>query len=94
VLNEFYTRAFLWFSKEKPGDKLTLGNLLYFISDYTLTDPETLENAIGKSWKTQFKLPGELDTKRPVTRLEFAVLANRYLNPFGKTVDITGRAVN
>jgi hypothetical protein len=94
VLDEFYTRAFLWFSKAKPAEQLTLGNLLSFISDYTLTDPETLENAIGKSWKTQFKLPGELDTKRPVTRLEFAVLANRYLNPFAKTVDVAGRVVN
>src|SRR3569833_3197528 len=94
VLDEFYTRSFIWFNKEKPGVKLTLGNLLAFISDYTLTDPATLENAIGKSWKTQFKLPGELDTKRPVTRLEFAVLANRYLNPFAKTVDLTGRVVN
>jgi len=94
ILDEFYTRSFLWFSKIKPGEKLTLGYLLSFISDYTLTDPKTLELAIGKSWKTQFKLPGTLDVNRPATRLEFAVLANRYLNPFAKTVDLSGRVVN
>ncbi|MFI5160867.1 MAG: FAD-dependent oxidoreductase [Sphingobacteriales bacterium] len=94
VLDEIYTRAFMWFAKEKPGEKLTLGNLLYFISDYTLTDPKTLELTISKLWKPVFKLPGELDVKRPVTRMEFAVLANKYLNPFAKTVDLSGKIVN
>ncbi|MBS1528469.1 MAG: FAD-dependent oxidoreductase, partial [Bacteroidetes bacterium] len=37
--DEIYTRAFLWFNNQKPGKYLSLGNLLYFISDYTLTDP-------------------------------------------------------
>jgi hypothetical protein len=94
ILDEIYTRAFIWFRQEKPGEKLTLGNMLYFISDYTLTDKATLENTIKKLWKPVFKLPGELDVNRPVTRLEFAVLANKYLNPFAKTVDLTGRIVN
>jgi len=94
VFDEIYTRAFIWFNKEKPGEKLTLGNLLYFISDYTLTDKSTLENSVKKLWKPIFKLPGELDVNRPVTRLEFAVLANKYLNPFAKTVDISGKIVN
>jgi len=94
VLDEIYTRAFIWFRQEKTGDKLTLGNLLYFISDYTLTDKNTLEGAIKKLWKPIFKLPGELDVNRPVTRLEFAVLANKYLNPFAKTVDLSGKIVN
>jgi hypothetical protein len=94
ILNELYTRAFLWFNREKPGEKITLGNLLSMISDYTLTDPKTLENIIGKAWKTQLKLPGDLDVKRPATRLEFAVLANKYLNPFAKTVDLSGKVAN
>lgn len=94
TLLEVYTRAFLWFNKEKPGEKFTLGNLLSLISDYTLTDPKTLELTIGKLWKPQFKLPGDLDLNRPATRLEFVVLANKYLNPFAKTVDISGRIVN
>ena len=94
VLDEFYTRSFLWFNKEKPGERFTLGNLLSFISDYTLTDPKILETAIRKNWKTYFKLPGDLDVNRTANRLEFAMLANYYLNPFGKTVDLTGRVVN
>ena len=93
-LTEIYTRAFLWFNKDKPGDKFTLGNLLSLISDYTLTDPKTLQLYLQKAWTTQFKLTGSFDLNRPVTRLEFAVLTNRYLNPFAKTVDLSGRVVN
>jgi hypothetical protein len=94
VLTELYTRAFLWFNNEKPGDKFTLGNLLSLISDYTLTDPKTLHIYLKKAWTTQFKLTGDFDMNRPVTRLEFAVLVNKYLNPFAKTVDLSGRIVN
>lgn len=94
VMNEIYTRFFLWFNKEKPVGKFKLGNLVSLISDYTLTDPKTMEEAIRKVWKPVLKLPGDLDLNRPATRLEFAVLANRYLNPFAKTVDITGKVIN
>ena len=93
-LSELYTRAFLWFNKEKPGDKFTLGNLLSLISDYTLTDPKTLQLHLQKAWASQFNLKGTFDLKRPVTRMEFAVLTNKYLNPFAKTVDMSGRVVN
>lgn len=93
-LLELYTRAFLWFNKEKPGDKFTLGNLLSLISDYTLTDPKTLQLHLQKAWSPQFKLTGTFDLSRPVTRMEFAVLTNKYLNPFAKTVDLSGRVVN
>jgi hypothetical protein len=94
ILEEIYTRSFLWFNKEKPGAKFTLGNLLSLISDYTLTDPTTLKIYLQKAWTNQFKLTGTFDLNRPVTRLEFAVLTNRYLNPFAKTVDLSGRIVN
>ncbi|HEY9004449.1 MAG TPA: FAD-dependent oxidoreductase [Mucilaginibacter sp.] len=93
-LLELYTRAFLWFNKEKPGDKFTLGNLLSLISDYTLTDPKTLQLHLQKAWAPQFKLTGTFDPNRPVTRMEFAVLTNKYLNPFAKTIDLSGRVVN
>jgi hypothetical protein len=94
ILTEIYTRGFLWFNKEKPGAQFTLGNLLSLISDYTLTDPKTLQLYVQKFWTTQFRLTGSFDLNRPVTRLEFTVLANRYLNPFAKTVDLSGRIVN
>lgn len=94
VLKEIYTRAFLWFNREKPGPVFTVGNLLSFISETTLTDPHTLEIGMQKAWKIQYKFSLDFDLKRPVTRREFAILANRYFNPFARTVDIAGRMVN
>jgi hypothetical protein len=94
VLKEIYTRAFLWFNQEKPGEKFTIANTLSFISDYTLTDPVILKGSIQKEWKTKYKFEKDFDVKRQITRREFAVLANRYLNPFARTVDLEGRLVN
>jgi hypothetical protein len=94
VLTEIYTRAFLWFGKEKPGEKFTLGNLVSFISDYTLTDPFVLKNKIQKDWKTQYKFKPDFDLNRQVTRRQLAVLANKYLNPFARTIDLNGTLVN
>jgi len=94
VLTEIYTRAFLWFGKEKPGEKFTLGNLLSFISDYTLTDPIVLKARIQKEWKALYKFEPYFDLNRAVTRREFAVLANKFLNPFARTVDLNGAMVN
>lgn len=94
VLLEIYTRGFLWFGKEKPGKGFTVGNLLSFISELTLTDPDNLEKSIAKNWKAQYKFKSEFDLDRPITRREFAILANQYLNPFGRAVDLDGRMVN
>jgi hypothetical protein len=94
TLEEIYTRGFLWFNKEKPGPVFTVGNLLSFISETTLTDPHTLEIAMQKAWKEQYKFASPFDLKRPVTRREFAILANRFFNPFARSVDIAGRMVN
>lgn len=94
VLTEIYTRAFLWFNKEKPGEQLTVGNLLSFISEITLSDPDTFTTNMQKDWSRIFHFKGDFDPKKPITRREFAVLANRYLNPFARTVDLSGRMIN
>lgn len=94
VLTEIYTRAFLWFNKEKPGEKFTLDNLISFISDYTLTDPQVLQFRIKRDWKNLYKFKTDFDLNRQITRREFAVLANKFLNPFSRTVDLNGMLVN
>ncbi|MEO6497585.1 MAG: FAD-dependent oxidoreductase, partial [Mucilaginibacter sp.] len=94
VLTELYTRTFLWFNKVKPGAKFTVGNLLSFISEITLNDPENLQLTMQKTWKTTYKFKSDFDLNRPVTRYEFAALANKFLNPFARTVDLAGKVVN
>ena len=94
VLTEIYTRAFLWFNTAKPGKEFTVGNLLSFISELTLTEPDNLQRKIEKEWLEQYKFKSPFDMERPITRRQFAILANKYLNPFARTVDLDGRVVN
>jgi len=94
VMKEIYTRAFLWFNKEKPGEKFTVGNTLSFISEITLTDPLVLNKSMQRAWKNQYKFKSDFDINRPISRLEFAVLANKFLNPFARIVNLDGKLVN
>lgn len=94
VIKEIYSGAFLWFNKVKPAEHFTIGNLLSFISQITLSDPKTLNAALEKQWQTNYKFKQAFDLNRPVTRREFAVLTNKYLNPFARTVDLSGKLVN
>jgi hypothetical protein len=94
LLNELYSRAFIWFNKEKPGEMFTLANLLSYISEMTLRDPANLTEALRKTWKSYYHFNTDFNPKRAVTRREFAVLANRFFNPFARTVDITGKLVD
>ncbi len=91
LLTELYSRAFIWFNKEKPGEDFTLGNLLSYISEITLRDPANLNDAIKKTWKSYYHFNTDFNLKRPVTRREFAVLANRFFNPFARAVDVSGK---
>jgi len=94
VLNDIYTRTFLWFNREKPKPKFTVENTLSLISEITLTDPKTLHISMAKAWKSQYKFQSDFDVNRPITRREFAVLINQFLNPFARTIDLSGRFVN
>ena len=94
VLNEIYSRAFIWFNKEKPDQQFTVGNTLSLISEFTLTDPKTLQTTLQKDWQTQYQFAKPFDTTRPITRLEFAVLVNKFLNPFARRIDLEGNMVN
>jgi len=94
VLTEVYSRVFLWMNREQPGEKFTVGNLLSLISEITLADPNDFKVVMQKSWKAEYKFKSDFDLNKPVTRREFAILANQYLNPFARAVDINGKTLN
>jgi hypothetical protein len=94
VLTEIYSRAFIWFNNTKPAAQFTVGNLLSFISEITLSEPKSFRITMQKDWKTRYKFDTDFDLDRPVKRREFAILANQFLNPFARTVDLNGRMVN
>ncbi|SDR84592.1 FAD dependent oxidoreductase [Mucilaginibacter mallensis] len=94
VLLETYTRAFLWFNANKLDKQFTVGNLLSFISELTLTEPDNVRKSMSRDWNSLYHFTSKFDMNRPITRREFAILANKFLNPFARTVDLNGRLVN
>ncbi len=94
VLNEIYTRAFLWFNKNKPAEYFTIGNMLSLIEELNLRDAKTFQLQIKNDWKPKLHLDTAFDLDRPITRREFAALADVYLKPFDRRVDLTGKFLN
>ncbi|MDB5030148.1 hypothetical protein, partial [Mucilaginibacter sp.] len=88
------SRALIWFNKNKPGEQFTVGNLFSFIGEITLTEPQAFQTTMQKDWKTKYKFDSDFEMNRPITRREFAILANQFLNPFARVVDLDGRMVN
>lgn len=87
-MKEYYTRSQIWFADNNP-EQLTIGQVITLIM-YSATRGKELKGEIEKAWKGSFKLTSSFDEKRPITRREFAVLANAYLQPFARKVDING----
>lgn len=94
VLMELYTRAFIWFSKNKPGEYFTVADMLSFICDQTLSDPRSFQMMLQNQWQSVYQFSKPFDMNRPCTRYEFAVLMNKYINPFKTKVSIRGKVVN
>jgi hypothetical protein len=49
---------------------------------------------LQKDWQDKYKFTQSFDVNRPITRLEFAVLINKYLNPFARKIDLEGNMIN
>ncbi len=94
VLGEVYTRSFLWFGKNKPSENFTIGNMLSFIEELNLRDAKTFRLQIKNDWKSKLHLTSAFDVDRPISRREFAALADVYLKPFDRSVDLTGKLIN
>ena len=87
-MKEYFHRSQIWFADNKP-EHLTIGNAITLIM-YSATRGKELKGEIEKAWKGSFKFTNKFDEKRPITRREFAVLANAYLMPFARKVDLNG----
>jgi len=87
-MKEFYTRSQIWFADNK-ADTLTIGDVISLLM-FTATRGEELKKEIEEGWKVSFKFNSIFDLKRNITRKEFGILADRYLQPFNVRVDPAG----
>lgn len=88
VFNQYYSRSQLWFI-DNTSTHFTLGDLLSFIKILAFRGNE-IDAEIQKDWSKKLHFEGEYDLDRILSRLEFAVLVDRYANPFSKTISVDG----
>ncbi|MEJ7779851.1 MAG: hypothetical protein WKF68_09675 [Daejeonella sp.] len=91
-LREFYSRSQIWFADNKM-DVMTIEDAISLFM-FTATRGEELKKEIEEGWKESFKFNSTFDLKRQITRKEFAILADRYLQPFNVRVDLAGNLLS
>jgi len=87
-MKEFYTRSQIWFADNK-SETLTIEDAISLFM-FTATRGEELKKEIEEGWAQSFKFSSKFDPKRDISRKEFGILADRYLQPFNVRVDIAG----
>lgn len=89
---ELFSRSQLWFADHKK-DIMTVEDAISLLK-FTATRGDELTREIEEGWNSSFNFQGKFDLQRPVTRLEFAVLADRYLQPFNVRTDFQGNLLS
>lgn len=87
-MKEFYTRSQLWFADNK-NEVLTIEDIISLLM-FTAARGNELKKEIEDGWKQSFKLNSTFDPKRNISRKEFGVLADKYLQPYNIRVDLAG----
>jgi hypothetical protein len=87
AFTDYYKSSVLWFEKHPMGTMSVAEalELLFVISH------NSLDAQIQSEWNHKLKFTSTFNSERPITRREFAVLLDAYLNPFDMKVDITGK---
>lgn len=91
VINQFYSRTQLWFVDNKPA-YFTVHDVLDLIK-FAAFRGEELNIEVSKNWSKILKFDGDYNPSRAVTRYEFAVLFDKYADPFVKKVSQDGKEI-
>jgi hypothetical protein len=87
-MREYYTRSQLWFGDNKK-DTLSIKDVIDLIK-FNANRGEELNREIAESWKSSFKIMSDLKLEKPISRKEFGILADKYLQPFNIRIDPLG----
>lgn len=91
-MREFYSRSQIWFADNKM-EAMTIEDAINLFM-FTATRGDELKKEIEEGWKESFNFDTKFEPKRQITRKEFAVLADRYLQPFNIRVDFAGNLLS
>lgn len=88
VMKQLYTRSQIWF-KDKNIAAFNLKDLLDLIK-YVANRGEELNREVEKGWTKRFNFKDSYDLETKLTRREFAVLVDTYLQPFHVRINLKG----
>jgi len=91
IINQFYSRAQLWFVDNNP-EFLTVQDALNLIK-FTAFRGEELDVEVKKKWNKELTFKGDYDPSKVISRYEFAVLFDMYAAPFVKKVSQDGATI-
>ena len=91
IINQFYSRAQLWFVDNNP-EFLTVQDALNLIK-FTAFRGEELDVEVKKKWNKELTFKGDYDPSKVISRYEFAVLFDMYASPFVKKVSQDGATI-
>ena len=91
-IKDLYYKAQIWFDDHKAVS-MTLENTISMICYVGNRSPQSTPGEIEKRWKTAYKFSMPFDLKHVLTRRQFSVLINEYLQPLVVSVDGQGRII-
>lgn|SRR5690606_2716185 len=91
VMRSIYTRSQIWFNQHS-SDQLKVNEVIDLIKFIALKGNE-IDRAIENGWSSRFKFNGSFGSENLITRRQFAVLVDTYLQPFTVKINKEGKFV-
>lgn len=91
VVNQFYSRAQLWFVDNNP-EYLTVQDALNLIK-FTAFRAEELDVEVKNKWNKELAFEQPYDSSKLISKYEFAVLFEMFASPFAKKISQDGQTI-
>ncbi|TAE35406.1 MAG: FAD-dependent oxidoreductase [Sphingobacteriales bacterium] len=89
IMNELYTRSKIWYL-ENTTAVLNLENIIALISFISAREVIDISPEISSKWNKKYGFNTPFDIKKPLTRKQFALVVNDYLQPYKVRVNFNG----
>lgn len=89
ILSTLHPRSRIWFIENKV-DELKLADAISLLSFISGKEIYVIERELQANWNDKYKLASEYQLDKFITKKEFAIILDIYLNPFSIGVDMAG----
>jgi len=90
ILSELHPRSRIWFLENASAQELLLKETISLLSFISGKEQFSIQEELKSAWKNKYKFNTDYNESKIITREEFSVLADAYLNPFTIRVDMKG----